>query len=164
MEFVKKAETALAGVYKGAPKLSNKVKDTLVNIWPWLALVFGILQLWAAWILWDLTRRVDRVVSYFGTYLGTNYGYSGKDKFFIYLGIIALLVDAIILLVAFPKLRKREKGGWDLIFLAGLLNVLYAVINFFISGRGFGDFILALLWSAIGFYLIFQVKDKYTKA
>lgn len=161
MELVKKAETALAGIYKGAPKLSNNTKETLVSVWPWLALVFGVLQLWAAWALWDLTRAVDRVTTYLGTYLGGVYGYSGKDKFFIYLGLIMLVVDAIILLIAFPKLQKRQKSGWDLVFLGALLNVVYSLVNLFITGRGFSDFIFSLIGSAIGFYLLFQVKEKY---
>jgi hypothetical protein len=165
MELVKKAETALADVYKGAPKLSDKTKETLVKIWPILALIFGVLQVWAAWGLWDLTRRVDSVVNYLGTYVTTaGYGYSGKDKFFIYLGILSLLVDGVILLMAYPKLKKRQKGGWDLIFLGSLINVAYSVVNLFISGRGFGSFLMSLIGSAIGFYLVFQVRDKYKGA
>lgn len=164
MELVKKAEAALEGAYKSAPKLPENTKESLVKLWPWLALIFGVLQVWAAWGLWDLTRRVDNVVSYLGNYLGGSYGYSGKDKFFIYLGIITLLVDGVILLMAYPKLVKRQKSGWNLIFLGSLLNVAYSVVNLFITGRGFGTFLGSLIGSAIGFYLVFQVKDKYKKA
>ena len=163
MELVKKAEAALAGVYKGAPKLSNNTKETLVKIWPWLALIFGIIQLFAALTLWRLTSRVNELVSYYGVVTNTNVGYSGMDKFFIYTAIIILLIDAVILLMAYPKLAKRQKSGWDLLFLGSLLNVGYSIVNLPISGRGFGDFILSLLGSAIGFYLLYQVKEKYSK-
>lgn len=161
MELVKKAETVIAGFFKNAPKLPANSKESLVKAWPWIALVFGVLQLWAAWVLWDLLRAVDKVSTYFGVYMSDVYGYSSKDKFFIYLSLAVLVVDAVILLMAYPKLVKREKKGWDLIFLGALVNVVYSVLNLFISGRGFADFLFALFGSAVGFYLLFQVKDKY---
>ncbi len=162
MEMVKNAEKSLEGLYKGAPKLPNNAKESLVKVWPWLALIFGVLQLLAAWGLYDLTRAVSRVSTYFGTVLDVNIGYSGKDKFFIYLGIVVLVVDAVIMLKAYPKLVKRVKSGWDLLFLGSLLNVAYSLVNLFIRGRGMGDFFMSLVGSAIAFYLLFQVKDKYT--
>lgn len=164
MELVKKAETALAGVYKGAPKLSASAKESLVKVWPILALIFGILQLWAAWALYDLIRLADRVNTVFGAYLSNYSVYSGKDKFFIYLSLIVIVVDAVILLMAYPKLAKRQKSGWNLIFLGALLNVAYGVLNLFISSRGFGSLLGTLVGSAIAFYLLFQVREKYTGA
>lgn len=161
MELVKKAETALAGIYKGAPKMSDKSRESLAKAWPIIALVFGVLQLWAVWVLWDLVRVADRTISYFGTYLGGVYGYSAKDKFFIYLGIVMLAVDAVILLMAYSPLKNRQKKGWDLLFLGALLNVVYGVANLFITGRGVADFIGSLIGSAIAFYLLFQVREKF---
>lgn len=162
MEIVKKIEAALAGVFKGAPKLSESARESLVKAWPWLALIFGVLQLWAAWALYDLLRVVDRVATIYGVYVNTAIGYSGKDKFFIYMSLIVLVVDAVILLMAYPKLKNREKSGWDLLFLGALLNALYGVFNLFISARGFGSLLGALVGTTIGFYLLYQVKDKYT--
>lgn len=161
MELVTKVEKSLADVFKSAPKLPNNAKETLVKVWPFLALIFGVLQLFAAWGLYDLTRSVNNIATYFGTVLNVNIGYSGKDKFFIYLGIAVLVVDAVIMLMAYPKLVKRLKGGWDLLFLGSLLNVAYSLVNLFITGRGVGDFLMSLLGSAVGFYLLFQVKEKY---
>lgn len=161
MELVKTAEKSLGDLFKSAPKLPNSAKETLVKVWPWLAVIFGALQLFAAWGLYDLTRTVSRFATYFGTLLNTSIGYSAKDKFFIYTGIIVLLVDAAIMLMAYPKLVKRQKSGWDLLFLGSLLNVAYSVVNIFISGRGIGDFLMSLLGSVVAFYLLFQVKEKY---
>lgn len=160
-ELVNKADSFLSGLFKGAPKMPDSSKESLVKAWPWLALVFAALQLVAAKGLWDLVRLFDRVNSVFGAWLGSAYVYSGKDKFFIYISLATLVVDAVILLMAFPKLKSRAKAGWDLVFLGALLNVAYSVFNFFIYGRGVGDFLGALVGSAIGFYLLYQVKDKY---
>ena len=162
MELVKKADKSLTDVFKGAPKLPSNAKETLVKVWPFLALIFGVLQLFVAWGLYDLTRTVNNVATYFGTVLNVNLGYSGKDKFFIYVGIAVLVVDALILLKAYPKLVKRQKAGWDLLLLGSLLNVVYSLVNLFIRGRGMGDFFMSLVASVLGFYLLYQVKEKYT--
>ncbi len=165
MDLIRKAESALAGVFKSAPNISASGKESLAKAWPWLAVIFGVLQLWAAWVLWDLLRVADRVTTIFGTYINSGFSvYSGKDKFFIYLSIISLVVDAVLLLVAYPKLVKRQKAGWDLIFIAALINAVYGVLNLFIYGRGFGSLIASLAGSVVGFYLLFQVREKYNHA
>jgi hypothetical protein len=67
----------------------------------------------------------------------------------------------VILLMAYPHLVKRARRGWDLLFLGSLLNVVYSLVSVFIDGRGFSNFLLSLVGSAIGFYLLFQIKDRY---
>jgi hypothetical protein len=164
MELVKKAETALAGVFKGAPKMSDSAKESLVKAWPWLALIFGVLQLWAAWSLYELVRAYDRVDTVLGAYFNTYSAYTGSDKFFIYLSLAVLVIDAIILLVAYPKLARRQKRGWDLIFLGALLNLVYGVLNLFVAGRGFGTLLGTIIGSTIAFYLLLQVREKFNGA
>jgi hypothetical protein len=63
--------------------------------------------------------------------------------------------------MAYPALVKRERRGWDLLFLGSLLNVLYSVVTIFINGRGMGSFLSGLIGSALAFYLLFQVREKY---
>lgn len=152
-------------MFKGAPALPDNAKKSLVDAWPWIALVFGILQLLAAWGLWGITRFVDRINDATNSlslyYTGRSAGLSAMDKNVIYLALIVLLVDAVILLLAFPELKKRTKKGWDLLFLGSLINVVYAVVSVFIHNRGVSSFIFSMISSIIGFYLLFQVKDKY---
>lgn len=161
MKVVTKLEKTLAGLYKDAPALPNSSRETLAALWPWLALVFGVLQLAAAWALWRLTRVVDGVLNYYASYVDVRTGLSGYDKTVIYAGIVVLAIDAGMLLMAVAPLRARQARGWDLLFLGSLLNVLYAFVSLFIEGRGAGSFILSLLGSAVGFYLLFQVKSKF---
>lgn len=165
METVKKLETKLEDVFKDLPPLPAKAKETLAQIWPWLALISGVLQLAAAWALWRLTRVVDAIndlANYYSTYYTTTrVGLSAYDKTVIYLGIAVLVADAVILLMAFSPLKARSKKGWDLLFLGALLNVGYSVVSIFINGRGVSSFIFSLIGSAIGFYLLYQVKDKF---
>ncbi len=165
MGALQTVENKLNEVFKGLPPLSEKAKESLVKAWPWIALIFGVLQLLAAWALWGLTNVAERLTDYANTlstyYTGQSLGLSAADKTIIYLGLAVLVVDAVILLMAFPQLQKRTRRGWDLLFLGSLLNLVYAVVTLFIDARGAGSFIFNLLGSAIGFYLLFQVREKY---
>ncbi len=165
MIVVKKLETQIGGLFKSAPPLSEKSKKSLVNAWPVIALIFGVIQLFAAWSLWGLTRYVDRLNDVTNTlsmyYTGRVAGLTSFDKTLIYLALIVLVLDAAILLMAYPELKKKSKAGWDLLFIGSLINLAYAVVSIFIDDRGFTSFLFSLLGSAVGFYLLFQVKDHY---
>lgn len=94
-------------------------------------------------------------------YAGQQTGPTSFDKTIIYIGVIMLAIDAVILLLAFPKLQKRQKSGWDLLFLGALINLAYGVVQMFTYQRGVGSFIGSLIGSAIAFYLLFQVREKF---
>lgn len=168
MSVVKTLETQLEEVFKNAPPLPENAKKSLVNAWPWIALVFGVLQLLAALSLWGIVTAAERAINVANTYSmiysGQAIGLSAGDKTIIFLAVAMLLVDAVILLKAYPELKKHSRKGWDLLFLASLLNAVYAVVTLFINQRGVGGFLFSLIGSAIGFYLLFQVKAKYGSA
>jgi len=167
MALLKQAENSLSNVFKGAPPLSDNAKNSLVRAWPWIALIFGILQVLAAWSLWGVTRFVDRAADIANIYSVAYNGrpvYSATDKFAIYLGLLVLLVDGVILLMAYAPLKARSRRGWDLLFLGSLINVVYGIVAVFEPQRGIGSLVFSLIGSAIGFYLLFQVREKYSKA
>lgn len=164
-EFIKNIENQLEGIFKSAPKIPENGRKSIVEIMPWVALVFGILQLLAAWALYGLTtvasgyiELADQISRSVG---GRGVGLSSGEKTIIYSGIILVLIDAVILLIAFPKLQQKLKSGWDLLFLGSLINVVYAIVSIFMSGRGVSNFILSLIGSIVGFWLLFQIKSHY---
>lgn len=167
MAVLKTTENQLAGLFKGVPNLSDSSRETLAKVWPWVALIFGILQLLAAWSLWRFMDNFNQAADYVNSlsiYLsGDSVALSGTDKAIVYLGLITLVVDAVLLLMAYSPLKARQRRGWDLLFLASLLNVAYAVVALFMRGHGLGSFLFSLLGSAVGFYLLFQVRDKFSK-
>lgn len=166
MGVVQQAESSLEKVFNDLPQLPASSKEALAKVWPWLALIGGVIQLFAALALWRLVDWAERVTDAANSlsiyYTGYSAGPTGFEKMVIYIGVVVLLVDAVLLLMAFPKLQKRLKSGWDLLFLASLLNLVYAVLQIFTFQRGFGSFLGGLVGSAIGFYLLFQVKEKFT--
>lgn len=165
MTALKQLESTIGGLFKNAPALPESSKKSLVGAWPWIALIFGVLQLLAAWGLWSLVRYAERINEVGSTlslyYTGQAAGLSSMDKTVIYLAIAVLVIDGVILLMAYPELKKKTSKGWDLLFLGSVINAVYAVVSLFIDDRGVGSFIFSVLGSAIGFYLLFQVRDKY---
>lgn len=167
MAVLDKAEASLATIFKDLPQLPDSTKEGLAKVWPWLALVGGVIQLFAALALWRLASWADRI-NEAGDALSAYYtsyavGPSGLDKTIIYLGAVLLLVEAVLLLMAFSKLQKRQQAGWRLLFVVALLNLAYAVLQIFTFQRGFGSFIFSLIGSGIVFYLLFQIREKFKK-
>jgi hypothetical protein len=167
MNVLRKIEDKLAEVYKPAPAMPDHAKETTVKALPWVALVFGILQLLGALALWHLARAAATLTDYANS-LSSYYNVqpvrlSGLDKTVIYLGLIVLVIDAALLLWAFSRLRSRAKLGWDLLFLSVLINVLYAVVALFINARGLGGFVIGVIESATALYFLYQIRSKYGK-
>lgn len=166
--LLSKAEDSLADVFKGAPKLSDSSKETLVKIWPWLALVGGVLQLIAAWFLYGWAKAADNILdsaNEFYRAIGATQVVQERLTVWVWIALAVLAIEGVLLLVAYPKLKNRQKSGWDLLFLVGLINVAYAVVSLFIEGRGgFFSLIWNLAISAVVFWLLFAVRDKYKGA
>lgn len=162
VDVFKKLENKIGQFFKGLPPLPESSRESLVGVWPWIALLFGVVQVVAAWALWNLIQVADRVGMLYGSfYAKYPAAISDTDRFIIYIGIVVLLVDAAILFLAYPELKRRKRRGWSLLLLGVLLNVVYSVVSLFIARRGAGSFIFSLLGSAVGFYLLYQIKDKY---
>lgn len=164
MKEIKKIEKSLAKVFAGFPDMSNRSRESVAKILPIIALVFGIFQLAAAYWVFKLATVVDQLDNFVRSYSalsGSTVGLSGSDKTLIYVGAIVLLVDAVILLMAYNPLSARKRKGWELLFLASLLNVGYSVVSLFITGRGFGSFLAGLIGSGLGFWILFQVSGKF---
>lgn len=165
MEQVRKLESKLGDISKDLPPLSKNTKESLASVWPWIALILGVLQLFAAWSLWELYHRaqplIDLANQYSQYYTGRGIGYSSFDKGMMYLAIAILVVDALLLIMAFSPLKSRLKRGWDLMFLSALVSIVYSVVLIFVDGRGLGSFIFSMLFTAIGLYFLFQLRDLY---
>ena len=166
MKQVTQIENKLEGAFKDFPKIPKSGRDSIVQIMPWIALIFGVLQVLVAWGVWGIARTADRLTdvvnTYAAFYTAERVHLSAFDRSAIYLGALVLLVSVIIGIMAYKPLVAKERRGWDLLFLASLVNVAYSVVAIFINGRGFGSFIMGLIGSAIGFYLLFQIKGAYT--
>ena len=106
MEIIRQIEDTLAGIFKDLPALPKGGKEGLVAIFPWIALIFGIVQLSGAWGLYQLSTLT---INNFALYAAI----TPIEKTMVYFSIAVLIVNAIILLVAFSPLQKKARRGWD---------------------------------------------------
>lgn len=163
MDLVHKAEKAMEPAFKSLPPLPKDLKKGIADITPWLALIGGVLQLLAAWWLYRWASAANELVEW-ANRLSAAYGgpTTSRMTFWVWLGVASLVISGVIMLLAFPRLQKRQKAGWGLLFLGALFNVVYAVISLFIDGRGgVGSLLWTLLMSAVGFYVLFQIREHY---
>lgn len=167
MAQLDKLETTLDDVLnKKAPfKIPENGRRTLAGALWWLALVFGVLQLWAAWGLWRVAHWTDQLADYANS-LAAVYGGPVTNDLgaFYYLALVVLAVTAVLSLLAAPGLKAMKKAGWNLLFYSMLVNVAYGVVVLFVSYGGFGDMVWALISSLIGAYLLFQVRGEFMKS
>jgi hypothetical protein len=165
--FIRPLEQALLSLFKGVPSLPQGAQKTLVKVWPVLALVFGIVQLWAAYALWNLGHTANTFVDYANqlSIAAGNGAVTPTLGFFYYLGLAVLALDAVILLLAVSPLNGHKKSGWNFLFLGATLNLVYGLVILFDSAYGgFGNLLSSLFGSAVAFYLLYQVRDYYTGA
>lgn len=124
--------------FKQVPSLPENIREVLVKIAPILSLVFGILG-----VIVGLGALGLSPVAILG----------GINASFIVLvtGIVSI-VASVLMLMAYPKLAKRQYKGWELLFWSEVVGVVSAVLTLSIG---------SVLGVIIGFYLLFQIKSYY---
>lgn len=166
MAQLEKLETKLDDVLnKKAPKLPESNRKTLAGALWWLALIAGVAQLYVAWHLWDTWHKVDEVANYINAYAsayGVGSTADGLGMSF-YLSIATLVVSGALLLLAAPALKAMKKAGWNLVFYSLLVNLVAGVVALFTEYGDLGDLFGAVVGSAVGGYLLFQVRAHFTK-
>lgn len=129
-----------------------------------VALVVGVLQLWAAITLWQWGHAVDRVSDALSYYTGSMY-VAPRLGLFYYLSLLAMGLVAVLALIAVPNLKAMKKNGWDMLLYGALISGLLAVIRLFSSvGGGFDDFLGTAVGAVLGLWLLFQTRDHFTGA
>jgi len=129
--------------YAKLPPLPTGVKDFLVMVAPWFALIFGVIGVLGSLSAFGLSTVLSPLVA-----LGGGVGVATSLMVVSLIG----LVQSVMMLVAFPSLMKRKTFGWSLLFWSEVLAVISSVISFSVVGV-----VLTLVW----FYFIFQVKSYY---
>jgi len=165
MAYVDGIEKSLKPLFKDLPAMPKGGKDWFVKALPFLAIIGGILEIWAAWSLWHLGHVVNVYINYAYSTSATLGGgvIVHSLGFFYWLSLVTVAIDGVLLLLAFSGLKAKSKSGWDLLFLVGLINVAYGIFSIFDSYYGgIGNLIGSLVGSAIGFYILFQVLPYYS--
>lgn len=75
-----------------------------------------------------------------------------------------LMIDGVILLAAFPRLRVLGKDGWNLLFYGALLNLVYGVFSAFNNYGNVASLIWQVIVTGVILYFLFQIRDQYSAA
>lgn len=142
----------LEKLYAQAPALPVAWRETLVKVTPWFALIFGVLAL----ILGLMGILGAGAVTAVAPLAGTN---GGILALWVWVAVAALLVQGVLLLVAYPSLKKGVLKGWNMLFLLELVWLVSRVID--ILSFNLMGIVSALIGAAIGFYILFQIKSYY---
>lgn len=129
---------SLEGVFKQAPHLPANIREILVNIAPWIALIFGILGIIAGLGL----VGVSPLALFGGVRASVTVLASG----------VLTLISSVLMLLAYPKLRKRDYAGWMWLFWSELLSAVAALFSLSVG---------SVLGVILGFYLLFEMKSYY---
>ncbi len=134
----------LEGWFAKAPALPKSATDVLVQIAPWLALIFGVLGVLASLAATGLMTALSPMML-----LGGGVGAATGGI----VGAVLALVSSVLMLVAFPGLRDRKMAGWKYSFWSEAVSVVSSVVALNLVG--------AVIGGAIGFYILFQIKSYY---
>ena len=77
-----------------------------------------------------------------------------------WLNITLYLAWTIFYIYAFKYINNYTKRGWQLLFYSTLVSELYALI-ILMSGFSIGLLISNLIWLAINFYVLFQIRASF---
>ena len=122
---------------KQLPAFPDNIKDLFVKIAPFLAIIgviFGVLG------------------AGFGLLFAPLMWFSGS----FLIGIAMLFLVAMIILdaLAIPGLFAQKMAGWRYMYYAQFLSLIYNLCM--------GSWISGLLGAFIGFWILFQIKEKYS--
>lgn len=162
-------ESGLDKMFKVVPSLPENARKALAKALPWLALAGGILTLIGCWYLYQAVSFVNQWYGYADS-LYSSLGYSANtaagETIFLWISLALLVVQAVLMLVAFPSLRTGKKLGWSLMLWSAFANIVYDVI-YCLFGYGYlniGQLVLYLVGALIGLYLLFQVRPYFMGA
>lgn len=128
-------------------QLPVKSKEVIVKVAPWVTLIILVISLPALFAIFGLGSMVAGLAAYSGFVFGARY----------YLGLIVLLVQLVLMAMSISGLMKREMKGWKLVYYGDLISAVYALF----SAYSLGSFIWSIICTAIGLYILFQVKSYY---
>ncbi|MEI7750360.1 MAG: hypothetical protein WCJ25_05175 [Candidatus Moraniibacteriota bacterium] len=117
-------------------------KELIVKISPYITLIFAVMGLPLIFGAIGLTALLAPMA-----FLGAHYGVTA------FLSAIFAAISLILELIAVPGLFARSKKGWTFAFYATIVSVLGNIVSFDIVGGVIG--------AVIGWYILFQVKEKY---
>ena len=122
-----------------APKMPQGLKDFLIKIAPWGAIIGAVLSALAALSLFGVSSSF---AGFYGAYVGNA----------MLAGIFSAAL-AVLYFLAFPGLKKMAMAGWTFMFYAELVSLVQSLVM--------GNIVGFVIGAAIGFWILFQLRPAY---
>lgn len=135
-------------VNKAPFALPKEVKEFLVNVSPYLIIIFVVMALPIILAALGLTT----FLAPFAMMGGYRYGFSWG--FGAIIALVISVISIILEIMAVPGLFKRTKAAWRLLFYASIVSLIGSILS--VSG-----IISGIIGTIIGWYILFQVKELY---
>ncbi len=93
-----------------------------------------------------------------GAMFGPLAAVTGTFSFFSVVGIGALVLglNAVLLFLAVPGLKAMRADGWKYAFYAEVVGIVGSLLSY--------NFVGAVVSAVIGFFILFQIRDRFKKA
>ncbi|MDQ5962557.1 MAG: hypothetical protein QG653_364 [Patescibacteria group bacterium] len=139
-DLIKKLEDFFAK----APHLPNDIREIIVKIAPYLAIigiVFSVLALPALFSIFTIGAPAMMMA-----------GGGGFGGMILLTGLFAV-ANMVLLILAFPGLQKRQASGWNYVFYSVLLGAVQSILAFNLVGL--------IVFTTLSLYILFEVKHFY---
>ncbi len=128
---------------KKAPAMPSNIKETLVNIGPWILMILLVLSVPGLLAAFGVGAILSPLSYFYGISTGINF----LASWIILVGIVILEIKAL------PGLFKRQESSWRLVYYASLLGSLQSLISF--------NMLSFVIGTALSMYILFQIKPLY---
>ncbi|MEK7638182.1 MAG: hypothetical protein AAB375_02020 [Patescibacteria group bacterium] len=141
---MKELEKMLAGLFAKLPNLPVNIKQVIVKIAPYLAVIGVILSLPAVLALIGLGAIGSSISAASGAW-----GYAGSGT----LAVAFATVSVVLMALAIKGLFARTLSGWQFMYYNALVGGVYSLIRV--------DIMSFIIGTGVSLYLLFQVKSYY---
>ncbi len=131
---------------KKAPALPANIKEIIVKLAPYLAIIGLVITVPAILLLFGLGSVATMLSPLGGTQTATTLPT-------MWLGILLLIPVVVLEAMAVPGLFARSAKAWKYMYLAQLITVVSNLVQL--------NFVGAVISALIGFYILFQVRSYY---
>ncbi|TLV01103.1 hypothetical protein [Dyadobacter luticola] len=124
------------------PPFPEKLKEFLVQYGPYFILILSVIIIFGLLLALGIS----------GAALGLGAVAPGIG-FNFYISIVLGIITLIMYLMAFPRLRARKRSGWNLLYYALLIGLFSNLVQLMLF--------TAIFAGIVGFWILFQIREKY---
>ena len=141
---MKQLEKVLMSLFGSLPNLPMNVREILVKLAPYFAIIGFVLSLPAILVMLGLGALASPILA-----LGGNWASVGGSAF----AVIFAIINAILLGLSISGLFARHMEGWRYSYYNALAGGVYAILRYDLGGL--------IIGTGISLYILFQIRGSY---